>query len=124
LFITIFLFSSEAQNSTDSPGDHRFFVGGDNVNSNPAIFRRDYVFANLVAFLIDLDSKKFQTIASPSADWGGMLSDTSTEDQCIQSSKRGSVSAYPFLDLVAEQGDGFGRPDILTFAGEEVANVG
>jgi hypothetical protein len=55
----MFLSGIEAQNSADSPGDHRFLVGGDNVNSNLAALRGNYALVSQIAFLIDLDSKKF-----------------------------------------------------------------
>jgi uncharacterized protein with PIN domain len=69
-----------------------------------------------VSFVIELDSKTFQSRANPCPHCGRILSNATCKHQRIQAPEDSQERAEPFLRLVAEQSYGLGCSDVLLFA--------
>ena len=83
------------------------------ADDNSAGRRGNYALVRRVVLFFEFDSKESQSIANPSADCGCILSDTTGEHQCLNSTQRRRECTNPLLDLVTEQRNRFSRPHVL-----------
>ena len=69
-----------------------------------------------VSFLIEFDSKTFQSFANPCPHCGRILSNAACKHQRIQAPEDSHEGSEPFFSLVAEQSYGLSCSDVLLFA--------
>lgn len=83
----------------------KFFVGRDDVNSDLAVRRGDFLLlaANaLVGFVIELDAEVFHVGADALAQGILVLAKTCGEDDCVYAVQRSDIAADELLNLINE----------------------
>ena len=68
-------------------------------------------------------AEKLEPLANPAADVGRVLADPAGEHERVEPAEGRGHRADPFFRLVAEQGQGLGRPDVRRLAAEQVPHV-
>src|SRR5580765_1245775 len=85
------------------PGDHHPVIGVDDPDAYRALLLRDDRLARGIARIVELDAQKIEPAAYSMPHHCGMLTDATSEDECIDSAKYACQRAELFAGAVAEE---------------------
>lgn len=114
------LFPAYAETPANRFGYHEFQVGANHADRDPTSSSGNYILIRGVLLFFKFDPKKSKPITNTGAHRGCVLSDTTGEHQRIHSTQRRRAGADALLCLVAEQGDCFSRPNVLSLMLKQV----
>src|SRR5258708_889493 len=84
------------------PRYHQILVGWDNANEAPAVRGTNRIGIGVISFEIEFDAEVFQATTGLPSHRCGPLADTASENQQIESAKRGAERADLLSNLIAE----------------------
>src|SRR6266446_4632851 len=84
------------------PGYHQVLVGWDDANDAAAVRSANRIGIGVVSFAIEPDAEVFQATTGLPSHRCGPFADTASENQQIESAKRGAEGADLLSNLIAE----------------------
>src|SRR6266478_9640623 len=84
------------------PRYHQVLVGWDDANETPAVRGTNRIGIGVISFTIERDAEVFQATTGLPSHTCGPFADTASENQEIESTKRGAERADLLSNLIAE----------------------